>query len=161
MLGRNRSAAVCLSVYPLCHLCRRFSVFRAFKRLLLAEARYPSGCRAVQTLGEPMAPLKLLGVLPLISAENFCQSSQSKEKAKSFRWLSGTFIYTRLQGLCLTLMINLMFLFPFVCFYLFKLIAALARGPLVSQEVVLSTSGVSIARFHWTQLMSNAVRLAV
>lgn len=89
LLGRNRSAAVCLSVYPLCHLCRRFSVFCAFKRLLLAEARYPSGCRAAQTLGEPMAPLNLLGVLPLISAENFCQSSQSKEKAKSFRWLSG------------------------------------------------------------------------
>lgn len=89
LLGRNRSAAVCLSVYPLCHLCRRFSVFCAFERLLLAEARYPSGCRAAQTLGEPMAPLKLLGVLPLISAENFCQSSQSKEKAKSFQWLSG------------------------------------------------------------------------
>lgn len=73
----------------------------------------------------------------------------------------GTFAYTRLQGVCLTLMVNLMFLFYFVWFYLFQLIAALAREPLVSQEVVLSTNGVSIARFHWTQLMSNAVRLAV
>lgn len=59
-------------------------------------------------------------------------------------------------------MINLMFLFfYFVCYYLFKLIAALAREPLVFQEVLLSTSGVSIARFLWTQIMSNAVRLAV
>lgn len=58
-------------------------------------------------------------------------------------------------------MINLMFLFHFVWFYLFKLIAVLAREPLVSQKIVLSTSGVSIARFHWTQLMSNGVRLAV
>lgn len=73
----------------------------------------------------------------------------------------GTFTYTRLQGVCLTLMINLTFLFHFVCFYLFKLIAALAREVLVSQEVVLSTSRVSIVKFHWTQLMSNAVRLAV
>lgn len=81
LLGRNRSAAVCLSVYPLCHLCCRFSVCHGFKHLLLTEARYPSTCRAVQTLGEPMAPLKLLGLLPLISAENFCLSSWSKEKA--------------------------------------------------------------------------------
>lgn len=71
LLGRSISAAVCLSIQPLCHLYHIFSVCHAFKCLLLAEARDPYACRAVQTLGETMAPLKFLGVLALISAENF------------------------------------------------------------------------------------------
>lgn len=78
LLGRNISAAVCLSIKPLCHLCHIFSVCHAFKRLLLAEAGDCYTCRAVQTLGE--ASFKMVGVLPLISAENFSLPDITKKK---------------------------------------------------------------------------------
>lgn len=53
LLGRNRSAAVCLSVYPLCHLCHRFSACRAFKRLLLEEADILLHAELCKLLGSP------------------------------------------------------------------------------------------------------------
>lgn len=82
LLGRNISAAVCLSVQRLCHLRHIFSVCRAFKYPLLAEACDPSLYGAGQTLWdeerERMALLEL--VLPLISASFPLQEHMEQRK---------------------------------------------------------------------------------